>query len=64
MARDGEHFVMQYLSIGISSFEKVLFSFVAHFYIESLIFWEFGFYAVLGLELSAITLNHSTSLIL
>jgi hypothetical protein len=31
MARDGEHFFMCFLTIYISSFEKVLFSSVAHF---------------------------------
>jgi general stress protein CsbA len=31
MARDGEHFFMCFFAIGISSFEKVLFSSVAHF---------------------------------
>jgi hypothetical protein len=37
MARDGEHFFMCFLAIWISSFEKVLFSSVAHFFIGSLI---------------------------
>jgi hypothetical protein len=37
IARDGEHFFMCFLSIWISSFEKVLFSSVAHFFIGSLI---------------------------
>jgi hypothetical protein len=32
MARDGEHFFMCILAIWISSFEKVLFSSVAHFF--------------------------------
>jgi hypothetical protein len=33
MARDGEHFFMCFLALWISSFEKVLFSSVAHFLI-------------------------------
>jgi hypothetical protein len=37
MARDGEHFFMCFLAIWISSFEKVLCSSVAHFFIGSLI---------------------------
>jgi hypothetical protein len=41
MARDGEHFFMCFLSIWISSFEKFLFSSVAHFFTGSLIFGEF-----------------------
>jgi hypothetical protein len=40
MARDGEHFFMCVLAIRISSFEKVLFSSVAHFFIGSLIVRE------------------------
>jgi type IV secretory pathway TrbL component len=43
MARDGEHFFMCFLDIWISSFEKVLFSSVAHFFIGSLFFGEFSF---------------------
>jgi hypothetical protein len=35
MARDGEHFFMFFLTIWISSFEKFLFSSVAHFFIGS-----------------------------
>jgi hypothetical protein len=38
MARDGEHFFMSFLAIWTSSFEKVLFSSVAHSFIGSLIF--------------------------
>jgi hypothetical protein len=34
---------MCFLAIWISSFEKVLFSSVAHLFIGSLIFWEFSF---------------------
>jgi hypothetical protein len=37
MARDGEHFFICFLAIWISSFEKVLFSSLAHFFIGSLI---------------------------
>jgi hypothetical protein len=37
MSKDGEHFFMCFLAIWISSFEKVLFSSVAHFFIGSLI---------------------------
>jgi hypothetical protein len=43
MARDGEHFFMFFLAILISSFEKVLFSSVAHFFIGSLILGKFSF---------------------
>jgi type IV secretory pathway TrbL component len=44
MARDGEHFFMWFLAIWISSFEKVLFSSVAHFFIGSLFLGEFSFF--------------------
>jgi hypothetical protein len=37
MVKDGEHFFMCFLAIWISSFEKVLFGSVAHFFIGSLI---------------------------
>jgi hypothetical protein len=40
MARDGQYFFMCFLAIKTSSFEKVLFSSVAHFSIDSLIFLE------------------------
>jgi hypothetical protein len=43
MARDGEHFFMCFLTIWTSSFEKVLFSSVAYFFIVSLIWGEFSF---------------------
>jgi hypothetical protein len=43
MARDGEHFFMCFLAIWTSSFEKVLLSSVAHFFIGSLILREFSF---------------------
>jgi hypothetical protein len=43
MARNGEHVCMCFLAIWTSSFEKVLFSSVAHFFIGSLIFGEFSF---------------------
>jgi hypothetical protein len=43
LARDGEHFFMCFLGIWTSSFEKILFSSVAHLFIVSLIFGEFNF---------------------
>jgi hypothetical protein len=43
MARNGERFFMCIFAIWISSFEKVLFSSVAYFFIGSLIWWEFRF---------------------
>jgi hypothetical protein len=43
IARDSEHFFMCFLAIGISFFEKVLFSSLAHFFIGSLILGEFSF---------------------
>jgi hypothetical protein len=43
MARDGEHFFMCFLSSWISSFEKVLFRLVAHFFVGSLILGEISF---------------------
>jgi hypothetical protein len=43
MARDGEHFFMWFLTIWISSFEKVLFSAVAYFFIGSLIWGGVSF---------------------
>jgi hypothetical protein len=45
MARDGEHFFsfFFFLPIWTSSFEKVLFSSVAHFFIVSLIWGKFSF---------------------
>jgi hypothetical protein len=43
MARDGEHFYMCFWPFKISSFEKDLFSSVAHFFIGSLILGEFSF---------------------
>jgi hypothetical protein len=49
MARDGEHFFMCFLTIWIASFEKVLFSSVAHFFIGSLIFGEFRFLSSLSI---------------
>jgi hypothetical protein len=44
MPRDGEHFLMWFLAIWISCFEKFLFSSVAHFFIGSLIFEVFSFF--------------------
>jgi hypothetical protein len=43
MARDGEHFFMCVLAIWTSSFEKVLFCSVSHFFIGALILGEFSF---------------------
>jgi hypothetical protein len=43
IARDSEHFCMCFLIICSSAFEKVLFSSVAHFFIDSLIWGEFSF---------------------
>jgi hypothetical protein len=43
IARDGEHFFMCFLAIWISSFEKVLFSSLAHFFIGSLVLEELVF---------------------
>jgi hypothetical protein len=43
MARDGEHFFMYFLATWISSFEKVLFNLVSHFFIGSLICGDFNF---------------------
>jgi hypothetical protein len=37
MARDGEYFFMCFLAIWTSSFEKLLFSSVAHFFTGALI---------------------------
>jgi hypothetical protein len=45
MARDGKHFFMCFLAIWIFSFEKILFSSVAHFYIGSLIWGELPVYS-------------------
>jgi hypothetical protein len=48
MDSDGEHFYMCiFLATWISSFEKVLFSSVAHFFIGSLILGEFRFFELL-----------------
>jgi hypothetical protein len=44
MAKDGEHFFMCVLAIWTYSFEKVLFSSVAHVFIGSLIFWGVYFF--------------------
>jgi hypothetical protein len=46
MARDGEHFFISFLAIGTSSFEKVLFSSVAHFFIGSFVFWGAWFFVL------------------
>jgi hypothetical protein len=42
MARAGEHFFMSFLAIWTSSFEKVLHSSVAHFFVGSLVIGEFS----------------------
>jgi hypothetical protein len=42
MARDSEHFFL-FFSHWTSSFEKALFGLFAHFFVGSLIFWEFSF---------------------
>jgi hypothetical protein len=47
MARDGEYFLVCFLVIWTSSFENVLFSSVAPFFIGSLIFREFSFLSYL-----------------
>jgi hypothetical protein len=47
MARDSEYFFHVFLAIWISSFDKVLFSSVAHFFVGSLIWGEFGFLSFL-----------------
>jgi hypothetical protein len=43
MARDDSIFFMCFLAIWTSSFEKVLVSSVAHFFIGSLIFGQFSY---------------------
>jgi hypothetical protein len=42
MVRNGEHIFMSFFAIWTSSFEKVLFSSVAHFSIGSLVLGEFS----------------------
>jgi hypothetical protein len=49
LARDDEHFFMCFLAIWISSFEKFLFSSVAHFLIGSLVLGEFSFLSSLNI---------------
>jgi hypothetical protein len=55
MARDGEHFFKCFFAVCICSFEKVLFSSVAHFFIGSLIFgvgvscWSSLYFLVISL---------------
>jgi hypothetical protein len=44
MARDGEHFFMCFLAFWTSSFEKVLFNSLAHFFIGSLLLGQFSFF--------------------
>jgi hypothetical protein len=43
MVGDGEHFFMCFFAIWIFSFEKVLFSSVAYFFLGSLILGQFSF---------------------
>jgi hypothetical protein len=43
MVRDGEHFFLCFLAIWTSSFEKVLFCSLAHFFIGSLIWGSLSF---------------------
>jgi hypothetical protein len=57
MARDCEHFFMCFLAIWISSFEKVLFSSVAHFFIGSLILGEFIFLSSLHILVISLLSN-------
>jgi hypothetical protein len=59
MTRDGEHFFMCFLAIWTSSFENVLFSSVAHFFISSLILEEFSFWAPCIFWLSVLCLMYS-----
>jgi hypothetical protein len=47
MARDGKDFFMCFLAIWTSSFENVLFTSPAHFFIDSLIWGEFSFLSFL-----------------
>jgi hypothetical protein len=47
MTRDGKHFFICFLAIWTSSFEEVLFSSVAHFFIGSLIWGELCFLSFL-----------------
>jgi hypothetical protein len=44
MAKDGEHFFMCVLDIWVSSFQKVLFSSIAHFFTGSLMFFRVWFF--------------------
>jgi hypothetical protein len=44
MARDGEHFFKCFVAIWMSSFEKVLFSSVGHFFNGLLNFYIFSFF--------------------
>jgi hypothetical protein len=59
MARDGENFFTCFLAIWISSFEKVLFSSAAYFFIGSLIFGEFSFLSSFYIWLSVLSLMYS-----
>jgi hypothetical protein len=47
VASDGEHFLICFLAIWISSLEKVLFSSIAHFFIGSLGYGVFSFLSCL-----------------
>jgi hypothetical protein len=59
MARDGEHFFMGFLAFWTSSFEKVLFSSLVHFFIGSLIFGVFSFLTSLYILLTIPCLMYS-----
>jgi hypothetical protein len=52
MASDAEHFFMHFLEILTSSFQKVLFSSFAYFFIGSLTFGEFRFLCCLCILVS------------
>jgi hypothetical protein len=57
MDRDGEHFFMCFLALWTYSFEKVLFSSVACFFIDSLILGEFSFFSSLYILVISVALS-------